>query len=221
MNWQTLLTFTTLGLAAAESSVVSLFIFDADPQSLVGSVVASNSDTTTYSINCAPGENANKCGFAPGFTYIEAPTTVNWELAPPHNTYGHVGCSMGGSTAAVCTLTIQHQVIGSSRTELTQVTTLSKGDVTYMPVTITAGPSAAAPGASTTATGASTTATGASTTATGASTTTTSKASTTATSQASGASSSASTSTGGLPQITANPGAILGGAAAALIAAVL
>lgn len=97
-------------------------------------------------------------------------------------------------------MTMPHQVIGSSRTELTQVTTLSKDDITFMPVTITAGPSA---------------------TATGASTTATSQASTTPMSQASGASSSASTSTGGLPQITANPGAILGGAAAALVAAVL
>lgn len=34
------LTLATLGLAAAQTSVVSLFIFDADPQSLVGSVVA-------------------------------------------------------------------------------------------------------------------------------------------------------------------------------------
>ncbi|KAJ5811291.1 hypothetical protein N7474_007592 [Penicillium riverlandense] len=185
MNLQTLLTFTTLGLAAAESSVVSLFIFDADPQALVGSVVASKSDTTTYSINCASGESPENCGFAAGFMYTAAPTTVDWMLAPPYDIDGHVGCSMGGTTAAVCTLTMPHQVIGSSRTELTQVTTLSKNDITFMPVTITAGPLA------------------------------------TTTSQASGASSSASTSTGGLPQITANPGAILGGAAAALVAAVL
>ncbi|KAJ5611335.1 hypothetical protein N7510_008054 [Penicillium lagena] len=206
MNLQSLLTFTTLGLAAAESSVVSLFIFDADPQSLVGSVVASHSDTTTYSIHCASGVSPENCGFAPGFTYIAAPTTVDWELTPPYDVYGHVGCSVGGTTTAVCTVTMPHQVIGSSRTEFTQVTTLSKNEITLMPVTITAGPSATATGASTTATGASTTATGASTT---------------GTSQASGASSSTSTSTGGLPQITANRGAILGGAAAALVAAVL
>lgn len=40
MGFKTLLTLATLGLAAAQTSVVSLFIFDADPQSLVGSVVA-------------------------------------------------------------------------------------------------------------------------------------------------------------------------------------
>lgn len=40
MGFKTLLTLATLGLATAQNSVVSLFIFDADPQSLVGSVVA-------------------------------------------------------------------------------------------------------------------------------------------------------------------------------------
>lgn len=41
MGFKTFFTLATLGLAAAESSVVSLFIFGADSQSLVGSVVAS------------------------------------------------------------------------------------------------------------------------------------------------------------------------------------
>lgn len=41
MGFRTLLTLATIGLAAAETTVVNLFIFDADPQSLVGSVLAS------------------------------------------------------------------------------------------------------------------------------------------------------------------------------------
>lgn len=40
MGFKTFFTLATLGLAAAETSVVSLFIFGADSQSLVGSVVA-------------------------------------------------------------------------------------------------------------------------------------------------------------------------------------
>lgn len=40
MGFKTLLNLATLGLVAAEASVVSLFIFHADPQSLVGSAVA-------------------------------------------------------------------------------------------------------------------------------------------------------------------------------------
>lgn len=47
MAFRTLLTLATLGLAAAETTVVNLFIFDADPQSLAGSVVASVRDIQT------------------------------------------------------------------------------------------------------------------------------------------------------------------------------
>lgn len=40
MGMRVLLTLATLGLVVAETSVVSLFLIDADPQTIVGSVVA-------------------------------------------------------------------------------------------------------------------------------------------------------------------------------------
>jgi hypothetical protein len=40
MSLRTFVTLATLGLATAQTSVVSLFIFDTDPQPLVGSIIA-------------------------------------------------------------------------------------------------------------------------------------------------------------------------------------
>lgn len=113
-------------------------------------------------------------------------------------------CSVGGTTTAVCTE--RPPTTGSlSRPGVTS--TLGPEDISQFPVTITKGPSTSTTDASTTSTG------------TGGSDTET--AGTARTTEGSGNTASQTTSTGGLPQITADPRVVLGGAAAALVAVVL
>lgn len=101
-------------------------------------------------------------------------------------------CSVGGAPTTTALCTYLLPSTGST-TEFGMTATVSGRKLPQVPVTITAGPS---PEASTTATGASSSA-----------------------SQTVDASTSAST--GGLPQITADSRVVLGGAAAALVAAAL
>jgi hypothetical protein len=103
---------------------------------------------------------------------------------------------MGGTTTAKCTDAFPTT---GRFSQSAAYTTLVKEDIVYgmMPVTITAGPS---------------------TTATGSTATQTGKSDATASQSSDASTESSSTSTGGLPRITASPGMIMGGAAAALMA---
>ncbi|KAJ5668714.1 hypothetical protein N7462_009784 [Penicillium macrosclerotiorum] len=210
MALKTFLTLATLGLVAAESSVVSLFLFDADPQDLVGSVMAASAGTTTYSINCAADVEPEDCGFLPGMYYTAGPTTNQYNhdicdvliLHDIINRYGRIICSMGGTTTAVCTNVMPTTL---SYSQPSETTTLSADEISLMPVTITAGPTASGTATSTTSTGSST--------GTGSSA---SESTETSSSQ-----SASKTSTGGLPQMTANRGLIAGGAVAVLAAVAL
>ncbi|KAJ5773770.1 hypothetical protein N7457_008666 [Penicillium paradoxum] len=136
MVLKALLTFATLGLAQ-DYPVVSLFIPNADPQSLVGAVVQENSATTTYSINCPPGTNSTDCGMGPGMLLTTAATSVEYLISGGVNdVYDHVICSMTDPTSAdrTCTGT----VTGSSATApSTSILTLNQDKVTALPVTIT------------------------------------------------------------------------------------
>lgn len=233
LAFRILLALSTLAIAAAQTSVVSLFLLDA-PEPLSGSVVATvsslskdkyrtslticirvqKSDTTTYSITCAPRGTAHDECSSFGLVYTAAPTRVEWGLASPYNrfvsqkasvdyvllsfffpsneltidSHGKWLCSMSSSTSTTALCTFLLPSTGST-TEYGMTATISGRTLPSKAVTITAGPS-------TTATGA------------------------TATVDAS-TSGAASASTGGLPQITAGPGFVLGGVAAALVAAAL
>ncbi|CAI7584243.1 unnamed protein product [Penicillium glandicola] len=200
MVFRKLLILATVGLAIAETSVVSLYIFDALPkQALVASVMAENAETTTYSINCPTGFDVNHCPYAPGLLFTARPTTIEWALKYPYDSEGTMFCSVGGTTAAVCTYVMPTT---GSNSMAAQTTTMKKDEINFIPVTITAGPAATATGSLVTATGALTTASGS----TG--------------SQTVDAAAS-STSTGGLPRMTADGRVILGGAVAAVMAVAL
>lgn len=74
--------FTLAQLATAQStSTVSLFVYDADPQPLVASVVGADAAATTYAIVCPDGTDSNHCGLPSpwtmtyGSTYYEVQTT--------------------------------------------------------------------------------------------------------------------------------------------------
>ncbi|KAJ5633637.1 hypothetical protein N7528_001479 [Penicillium herquei] len=123
--------------ASENNSVVSLFIYGADQQSLVGSVIESRSEIATYSINCPSGTNSSDCGVSSGLLYTEGPTTVQWELQTPYdaNVYGRVICSTGGTTTAVCT---EVTPTNGSTAVTSETTALNSDQITLLAVTITA-----------------------------------------------------------------------------------
>jgi hypothetical protein len=104
MVLKTCVTFlATLGLATAQSSVVSLFIPDTDPQPLAASIVGQvrtyalveilklnetdqhpqDAGAVTYSINCPPGTDGSDCGMGPGMWYTSASKTIEWAMSEP------------------------------------------------------------------------------------------------------------------------------------------
>ncbi|KAJ5513741.1 hypothetical protein N7463_003293 [Penicillium fimorum] len=132
-----LLAFSTLGLAA-EYPVVSLFIPNTDPQSLLGEVLAEQSATTTYSINCPVGHtNSTECGMGPGLFLTAAPTSVEYLIsAESDNVYNHVVCDMTDlpTGAYTCTDTVTGK---GANTPGTSTSTLPWDQITLLPVTIT------------------------------------------------------------------------------------
>ncbi|RAH72478.1 putative GPI anchored protein [Aspergillus aculeatinus CBS 121060] len=221
-----------LGLAAAarlvsaQTTVTSMFIYDADPQPLVASVMGVAATATTYYINCPPGTDSSDCGMGPGLTVIAGPQTTSYLMEEPdEDFYWSVACSLQGTTTGSC---VEMASGTGANFPGTSTIPLDTDDIAsgLMPVTITAGAGSitasgtASATASITATG---TGTGASTTATTASASHKSVSaganSTTATSATSAAS---TTSTGAGAVISNDATLIFGGAAvAALVAAVL
>ncbi|KXG48487.1 uncharacterized protein PGRI_023570 [Penicillium griseofulvum] len=118
--------------------VVSLFIPNADPQSLLGEVLAEQSATTTYSINCPAGRtNSTECGMGPGLFLTAAPTTVEYLIsAEADNIYNHVVCDMTDlpTGAYTCTDTVTGK--GAS-TPGTSTSTVPWDQISLLPVTIT------------------------------------------------------------------------------------
>lgn len=105
---------------------------------------------------------------------------------------GHVTCSTGGSTSAVCT----EMISTNGLSFLTETKTLNQNQITFLAVTITAGP---------TATSANATATSTDTTAS-------------MTSSGSGTGSGTGSASGDVPKITAPLHVIMGGLAVGLVA---
>ncbi|CAP80959.1 hypothetical protein E8E15_006387 [Penicillium rubens] len=137
MILQVLLTFATLGLAV-DYPVVSLFIPNADPQPLLGEVLAAQSATTTYSINCPPGNtNSTQCGMGPGLFLTSAPTSVEYLIsAEADNVYNHVVCVVTDlpTGAYTCTDTVTGK---GPDTPGTSTSTIGWDQITLFPVTIT------------------------------------------------------------------------------------
>ncbi|KAF4759949.1 hypothetical protein N7455_001829 [Penicillium solitum] len=137
MILQAFLAFAMLGLAA-EYPVVSLFIPNADPQSLLGEVLAAESATTTYSINCPAGKtNSTECGMGPGLFLTAAPTSVEYLIsAESDNLYNHVVCDVTDvpTGAYTCTDTITGK---GAATAGTSTSTIAWDQLSLLPVTIT------------------------------------------------------------------------------------
>ncbi|KAE8156393.1 hypothetical protein BDV40DRAFT_281336 [Aspergillus tamarii] len=219
MTVKLLMGLAMAGLISASSSVTSMFLLGFDPQSLEASIVGNDATATTYSINCAPSPTASatddddddyECGLGPGITLTDAsPTTIIELNAGPDFAYT-VNCSVAGTTSAACTAIADGP---EANFPGTVISTIQQSEMSFLPVTITAGSVtsvAATASATTTAESGSKGTTSASQTA-----------SKSSTSSSGSSSSSSAVSTGGMPQITGDAGMLFGGAVVALAAAVL
>lgn len=160
--------------ATAQGPVVSVFLLDTDPQALVGSIVKSDSSKTTIALSCPEGESADECGFPSSVTIVAGPSTFRASITLDSVT-ADIGCKIHGSTvSAVCSETLTGPAgyfalggtasradlstetgTGTSITTSSTSTTLHGSDISYYPVTITAGAGIASGTAEATSTSAS------------------------------------------------------------------
>ncbi|KAL2148482.1 hypothetical protein VTH82DRAFT_2036 [Thermothelomyces myriococcoides] len=197
----------SVGLAAAQSSVVTVLLPQFNPQAIDASVIAAAPTATTYRLNCPPGADSSDCGVPPEYELVYGPSTFGFTVAIEDDSAATAACKINLSRdTADCVGTVTE---GSSSTVTSEIITgLSS---LLMPITVTAGLDKLA--ASTTGAGTSPTTAASTGTSTSTSTSTSSGA-------AESTAATSSTQSGGVPpQITQN--AVLVGAAALVGGAML
>ncbi|KAL4742683.1 hypothetical protein BDV11DRAFT_6768 [Aspergillus similis] len=208
-------------LAIAESTVTSMYIFGADRQPLAASIMGNDASATTYSINCPPGTDSNDCGMGPGMTVIAADETTTYMMDDGDNFQFTAECSVGKSIAT-CTTSA-----GGPDANFPGVETTTE-EVSYMPVTVTAG-SVTSTGASTASSTSTSGSTSSSSTGTGTGSSASEEATAAGSASATRASETASqtaeetaaqpSETGAAVKVTGVVGLVVGGAAVALMGA--
>ena len=134
-------------LSVSADMTVTLPIFNADPQSLVASVVGADATATTLQLNCAGDIPDVECGFpsatpatitAGPSTYRAGYTTVFQDdgASAPTTQKIDAGCDIADQTAAVCVATVDAGVADAA---LITTTTLGLEDFKYLEIVITAG----------------------------------------------------------------------------------
>lgn len=123
---------------AQSQSVISLFLMDTDPQSLVASVITADASTTQYEITCPSSVDGNDCGYRPPITVGQTGGSIyGASITNSDFTLSYL-CTLytSGVTSAVC-------AAGAAGTAAnfpgTSTETLMASEVTLFPVTITAG----------------------------------------------------------------------------------
>ncbi|KAH8692024.1 hypothetical protein BGW36DRAFT_386843 [Talaromyces proteolyticus] len=223
----TIIGASLLGSASAASSqVVTMLLPNMNDEPWVASVVGENDAATTYAVNCGSG-TSDDCGGVPGFTAMQGSKTAGYYFSlTASDVLVSYGCSVGGSTTAICT----EAVTGTgAMSPGTSTFTLGPSDLPLMeqPVTVTAGSitqdtSSATSAVSAVSAASAASAASATTTSGGppSSTNTSSDTSTAATKTSKASAVSTASSTGGsMPLITGNVKLSLGGAVLALAAA--
>ncbi|PKY06978.1 hypothetical protein P168DRAFT_315509 [Aspergillus campestris IBT 28561] len=126
-----LLTGASSVLAADE--VVTLFMPQADPQPLVGKVIATDGPLTTYVVYCADESDSDECGMPEeGYTVAAGKSTYN-AIYSFQDYYLSQGCTISDSTYASCEIS-QHDV-STTHTDSASITMPS---LPMLAVTITA-----------------------------------------------------------------------------------
>ncbi|PNP52224.1 hypothetical protein THARTR1_07433 [Trichoderma harzianum] len=72
---------------AAQSTTVSLLLPFADPQPLVGSIIAADSTATTYAYACPSGTSPDDCGLIGSETVTQGPST--WAFSTSFSAEGN------------------------------------------------------------------------------------------------------------------------------------
>lgn len=72
----TILMLMVAGLAASQSTTISLLVPNVHPKELVGSVVAVQETFTVYAVSCPGNEDVIECGIPSDFTITNGPTTM-------------------------------------------------------------------------------------------------------------------------------------------------
>ncbi|KAL4783307.1 hypothetical protein BJX76DRAFT_330308 [Aspergillus varians] len=211
-------------LAAAESTVTSMFIINADKQPLAASIAGNDATATTYSINCPPGTPSDECGMGIGMTLVAGSETTTYIMNMGPRFQYTAKCSVGKSSA-VCT-----ESAGGPDANFPGVDTTTV-DVDLLPVTVTAGKvTEGGSTATTTSAGSSSTDSTDSTTTTTAAGTTGRGSSTPDLATATGAANGTATATGAdatstgaaaAVRVAGGAGVVVGGVVAALVGAVL
>ncbi|KAK4157343.1 hypothetical protein C8A00DRAFT_29771 [Chaetomidium leptoderma] len=193
------------GLAAAQStSVVTILMPMADPQSIEASVVSAGPTATSYHITCPTGFSPGDCGLGDGIDLLYGPSTMAYTMTFP-------GEGAAETAMASCKLDAAKQIADCSAVLIlgTSTSTVAESLTSYssfmLPVTITAGLEKLSGVTSSAPTGASTTSS-------------TAPVPTDAASSGTPPDPASSSSTGGMPRVTQNA-AIVG--AAALVGAML
>ncbi|KAI4189185.1 MAG: hypothetical protein L6R41_001628 [Letrouitia leprolyta] len=144
-------TLTSLPSVVSAQQSASIFIVNADTQPLVGSIVGTKGATTTYQIQCGQTTDSTECGFPGPFTYIkEGSTSIQYAMSYPGLT-ASIGCSLGGTTTAVCTGSgvgsdEEGAATGATQNMVTQAvsTTLGANEIQFTQIPITGATPAAA-----------------------------------------------------------------------------
>ncbi|OAP64824.1 hypothetical protein AYL99_00796 [Fonsecaea erecta] len=141
-------------VGAQSSSVINVFIPDADDQTLLGSLIASDATKTTMAISCPSNADMSECGFGPdAVTITFGPSTFRAaETLDPLSLM--LDCNVKGTTAATCTetyigpadildtetATATDSITDTDTKMITTTTTtvLSQSEIVFIPVTITA-----------------------------------------------------------------------------------
>ncbi|KAF2433812.1 hypothetical protein EJ08DRAFT_694291 [Tothia fuscella] len=125
-------------LAFAQSpTVVSLYLMNSDPQSLVASVISADASTTLYEITCPTNVDGNDCGYRPPITIKHAGSVYGGGITTNDFTMSYE-CTLytNGVSSAVCA-----ESAGGTAANFPGVSTatIEASDITLLPVTIIAG----------------------------------------------------------------------------------
>jgi hypothetical protein len=124
-----------LPLSLAQSSVVSLYLLDTDPQTLVASVITVVSSTTQYEVTCP--DTATDCGYSPPITVLAAGTIFGAQLTAPAEEFTFSQqCTVLTAGGAVC---VESAAGSQANFPGSSTTTYDASELSQFPVTITAG----------------------------------------------------------------------------------
>jgi len=218
----------TASVAAAQSSIVTVFLPGFDPKGIQASVVSAAPSATTYHLNCAPDTAADECGLADGVDLVYGPSTFAYKMSfGPETITAHCDLDFPNDKADCTAIDV------SDGTTSTEIDTVNELTSYLQTITVTAGAgitgsgTITAPFRATSATAPTNTASSGAAETSGADSGAADNSSSAGGASSSGSGSGSGTSaaatstthTGGMPQITQN--AVLVGAAALVGGALL